>query len=68
MIISDRQHTKKRSALSNTYRKQKKVSNIMYYITYDNETVVYDSSKKRLVSVPTEQEAIEYINDYSNNN
>jgi hypothetical protein len=35
----------------------------MYYITYQNETVVYNSNKKRLVSVPTEQEAIEYIND-----
>ena len=37
----------------------------MYYITYQNETVVYNSNKKPLVSVPTEQEAIEYINDYN---
>lgn len=35
----------------------------MYYITYDNKTVVYNSDNKPLVSVPTEQEAIEYIND-----
>lgn len=35
----------------------------MYYITYHNETVVYNSNRKPLVSVPTEQEAIEYIND-----
>lgn len=40
----------------------------MYYITYDNETVVYNSNKMRLVSVPTEQEAIEYINDRNNVN
>lgn len=37
----------------------------MYYITYQNETVVYNSNKKQLVSVPTEQEAIEYINDFN---
>ena len=40
----------------------------MYYITYDNETVVYNSSNKRLISVPTEQEAIEFINDFENVN
>lgn len=38
----------------------------MYYITYSNETVVYNSSNKRIVSVPTEQEAIEFINDCNN--
>ena len=32
-----------------------------YYITYSAETVVYDSDGKKLVSCPTEQEAIEYI-------
>lgn len=35
----------------------------MYYITYQSETVVYDSDKKQLVKCPTEQEAIEYIHD-----
>lgn len=33
----------------------------MYYITYHNETVVYNSNRKPLVSVPTEQEAIEIL-------
>lgn len=37
----------------------------MYYITYDNETIVYDSNKKHLVKCPTEQEAIEYIHDHT---
>lgn len=37
----------------------------MYYITYANETVVYNSNHKPLVKCPTEQEAIEYINDFS---
>ena len=34
-----------------------------YYIIYSSETVVYNSDGKKLVSCPTEQEAIEYIND-----
>lgn len=38
----------------------------MYYITYKNETVVYNSNKKLLVKCPTEQEAEEYINDHNN--
>lgn len=29
----------------------------MYYITYDNENVVYNSDHKQLVKCPTEQEA-----------
>ena len=37
----------------------------MYYITYDNETVVYNSDHKQLVKCPTEQEAKEYIHDNS---
>lgn len=37
----------------------------MYYITYSNETVVYNSLHEILVKCPTEQEAIEYINDYT---
>lgn len=35
----------------------------MYYIIYHSEVVVYDSSNKRLVGCPTEEEAIEYIHD-----
>ena len=35
----------------------------MYYITYDNETVVYNSDNKQLVKCTTEQEAKEYIHD-----
>ena len=35
----------------------------MYYIIYSTETVVYDSNGVRLVSCPTEQEAVEYIHD-----
>lgn len=35
----------------------------MYYITYDNETVVYNSDHKQLVKCPAEQEAKEYIHD-----
>lgn len=34
-----------------------------YYITYSNETVVYNSNGKKIVACPTEQEAIEYINE-----
>lgn len=37
----------------------------MYYITYDNETVVYNSDHMQLVKCPTEQEAKEYIHDNS---
>lgn len=35
----------------------------MYYITYSNEVVVYNSLHQILVKCPTEQEAVEYIND-----
>lgn len=38
----------------------------MYYITYSNETVVYTFNHVRLIGVPTEQEAIEYIHDHNN--
>ena len=34
-----------------------------YYITYSAETVVYNSNGEKIVACPTEQEAIEYIND-----
>lgn len=37
----------------------------MYYITYDNETVAYNSDHKQLVKCPAEQEAKEYIHDNS---
>lgn len=37
----------------------------MYYITYDNEIVVYNSDHKQLVKCPAEQEAKEYIHDNS---
>lgn len=37
----------------------------MYYITYDNETVVYNSDHMQLVKCPTEQEAQEFIHDNS---
>ena len=56
---------KKKKCFTKYIQNIQKVRYTMYYITYDNETVVYDSNKKRLVSVPTEQEAIEYINDFS---
>lgn len=36
----------------------------MYYIIYSSEVVVYDKSHKKLVSVPTEKEAIEYIREH----
>lgn len=35
----------------------------MYYIIYSSEVVVYDENHKKLVSVPTEKEAIEYIRE-----
>lgn len=35
----------------------------MYYIIYDNETVIYDSKGRRVISCPTETEAREYIAD-----
>ena len=35
-----------------------------YYITYSAETVVYDSDGNKIVACPTEQEAIEYIDNY----
>lgn len=34
-----------------------------YYITYSAETVVYNSDGEKIVACPTEQEAVEYIND-----
>lgn len=36
----------------------------LYYITYSNETVVYNSDGEKIVACPTEQEAIEYIDNY----
>ena len=36
------------------------------YRVYGAETVVYDSNSKRVVSCPTEQEAIEYIQELCN--
>ena len=33
------------------------------YRVYGAETVVYDSNSKRVVSCPTEQEAIEYLQE-----
>lgn len=35
-----------------------------YYITYSNETVVYNSDGKKIVACSTEQEAVEYIDNY----
>lgn len=37
----------------------------MYYVIYDNETVIYDSKGRRILSCPTETEAREYIKDRS---
>lgn len=34
-----------------------------YYIVYASETVVYSGDDIKIVSCPTEQEAIEYIED-----
>ena len=34
-----------------------------YYITYSSETVVYNSDGKKIVACPTEQEAIEFIDE-----
>lgn len=34
-----------------------------YYITYSAETVVYNSDGEKIVACPTEQEAIEYIDE-----
>lgn len=34
-----------------------------YYIVYASETIVYSDDNVRLVACPTEQEAIEYIED-----
>lgn len=34
-----------------------------YYITYSSETVVYNSDGEKIVSCPTEQEAIEFIDE-----
>ena len=34
-----------------------------YYIVYAGETIVYSADNIRLVACPTEQEAIEYIED-----
>lgn len=36
------------------------------YRVYGAETVVYDSKGKRVVACPTEQEAIEYIQELCN--
>ena len=35
-----------------------------YYITYSAETVVYNSDGNKIVACPTEQEAIEFIDNY----
>lgn len=34
-----------------------------YYIVYASETIIYSGDDIRLVACPTEQEAIEYIED-----
>jgi len=34
-----------------------------YYVIYDSETVIYDSNNKKVISVPTEAEALEFIRD-----
>lgn len=34
-----------------------------YYITYSSETVVYNPDGKKIVACPTEQEAIEFIDE-----
>ena len=34
-----------------------------YYIIYSAETVVYDSNGKKIVACPTEQEAVEFIDE-----
>ena len=33
----------------------------MYYITFPSETVVFNRCNKRVIAVPTEEEAKEYI-------
>lgn len=37
--------------------------NKFYYITYSSETVVYNSDGNKIVACPTEQEAIEFIDE-----
>jgi len=34
-----------------------------YYIVYGSEAIVYSADNIKIVACPTEQEAIEYIND-----
>ena len=34
-----------------------------YYVIYDSETVIYDRNNKKVISVPTEAEAIDFIRD-----
>lgn len=34
-----------------------------YYITYSAETVVYNSDGEKIVACPTEQEAVEFIDE-----
>lgn len=36
-----------------------------YHIVFDSETVVFDGQDKKIVSCPTEKEAIDYINENS---
>ena len=38
-------------------------SRIMYYIIDSSEVVIYNENHERVVSVPTEKEAIEYIRE-----
>lgn len=40
----------------------------MYYIIYSSEVVIYDKNHKKVVSVPTEKEAIEYIREQEGRN
>lgn len=48
----------------NLYRKGGENMNKPYYITYSAETVVYNSDGNKIVACPTEQEAIEFIDNY----
>ena len=49
----------------NLHRKEvKTLDKKLYYITYSSETVVYNPDGEKIVACPTEQEAVEYIDNY----
>ncbi len=43
-------------------------SRIMYYIIYSSEVVIYNEKHEKVISVPTEKEAIEYIREQEGRN